>query len=439
MKTIKVRITLYNDFSSTPHELAYALFDEFRTIDVTDEQYAYLLETEFAEDCGESDDFKLLRQDFQLIHSRLVGPFFSYLRRLYAECGFSDDEAERQMFGIESRVAHVTEESDVPDAITGDDLSTDDGLLLRHQPEGVTIVRCLDRHRESVDCEWAVGIEERAFEGCSFLQSVRLPNCRAVGPYAFSDCTSLHCVELGDELREIPDNAFVCCVMLREFRVPRSVGVIHRNAFFGCVNLCRIVLADGTVIVPEDILDPDGNELADYTCPLHSQAFIYEGAFSHTPLDFICSNPTYGYPFECFIADYREENETAEDVNRDGLTYVDVFRKIPTLLDKGEYLEAETLLRAMGDCCVERHLEHASMIVVRIPRYTTASGSAIDYLALVRQDDKPAAYFTIENADGLHYIEQISTRRHSSIGQSWRSDEPTMVMVADHLEDILEG
>ena len=63
MKTIKVRITLYNDYSPAPHELAYALFDEYRTIDVTDEQHAYLLETEFGQDCGVSKDFKLLRQD----------------------------------------------------------------------------------------------------------------------------------------------------------------------------------------------------------------------------------------------------------------------------------------------------------------------------------------------------------------------------------------
>lgn len=278
MKTIKVRITLYNDYSPAPHELAYALFDEYRTIDVTDEQRAYLLETEFGQDCGVSKDFKLLRQDFQLIHSRLVGPLLSYLRRQYAECGFSDEEAERQMHSIESRVAHVPEEPDSPDAITGDDLSTEDGLLLRHQPEGVTIVRCLDQHKESVDCEWAIGVEERAFKGCSFLQSVRLPNCRAVGPYAFSDCTCLHSVELGEKLREIPDNTFVCCIMLREFRIPRSVDVIQRNAFFGCVNLCRFILADGTVIVPEDILAPDGNEHADFTSPLHSQVFIYEGA-----------------------------------------------------------------------------------------------------------------------------------------------------------------
>ena len=141
-------------------------------------------------------------------------------------------------------------------------------------------------------------IDDRAFEGCSSLRSINLPervtlhrdvfkdctslntifindgkllhyspnnklpdyyipnNVTMIENYAFKDCTSLKSVVIPDGVTQIGDFAFQGCTSLQKVFIQRSVTTIGRMAFDGCINLMTIdvdhVGAFSIFTVPED-------------------------------------------------------------------------------------------------------------------------------------------------------------------------------------------
>ena len=85
-------------------------------------------------------------------------------------------------------------------------------------------------------------IGESAFEGCSEISSVKIPNSvKIIGKQAFYNCESLTKLifEEGSQLETIGESAFCYCENLNIVKIPNSVITIGKQAFF-ITNLLKV-------------------------------------------------------------------------------------------------------------------------------------------------------------------------------------------------------
>ena len=84
-------------------------------------------------------------------------------------------------------------------------------------------------------------IGDNAFEGCTDLVSVNIPNSvTSIGMYAFSGCTGLTSVDIPNSVTSIGDYAFYKCTGLASVDIPNSVTSIGGYAFEGCIGLASV-------------------------------------------------------------------------------------------------------------------------------------------------------------------------------------------------------
>ena len=77
-----------------------------------------------------------------------------------------------------------------------------------------------------------------AFSGCSALYSVEIgEGVESIGSYAFSGCGSLESVTFPDSVTSIGDNAFTQCESLTNIDLPKGLTSIGYHAFDGCGKL----------------------------------------------------------------------------------------------------------------------------------------------------------------------------------------------------------
>lgn len=89
-------------------------------------------------------------------------------------------------------------------------------------------------------------IGETAFESCSELISIALPNTvTTIGYAAFYNCSSLASVSMGNSVTSIGVHAFFLCSSLASITLPASVISIGTDAFLDCENLEEIIVAEG--------------------------------------------------------------------------------------------------------------------------------------------------------------------------------------------------
>ena len=80
-----------------------------------------------------------------------------------------------------------------------------------------------------------VSIPNEAFNGCTTLTTIVLPNSLSTITYsAFSGCTSLTSITIPDSVTEIGSYAFRDCTSLTSITIPDSVTKIGESAFSGC-------------------------------------------------------------------------------------------------------------------------------------------------------------------------------------------------------------
>ncbi len=81
-------------------------------------------------------------------------------------------------------------------------------------------------------------IGESAFQNCSTLKSVTIPNCiTSIGVYAFRGCTGLTSVAIPNSVTSIRGGAFQDCSGLTSVTIPNSITSIDDAAFQNCSHL----------------------------------------------------------------------------------------------------------------------------------------------------------------------------------------------------------
>ena len=93
-------------------------------------------------------------------------------------------------------------------------------------------------------------IGERAFDGCSSLTSITIPDSvTSLGSYAFRGCSSLTRVTIGTGVTSIGGSAFYNCSRLTSITIPDSVTSIGYGAFEDCSSLTSITIPDSVTTI----------------------------------------------------------------------------------------------------------------------------------------------------------------------------------------------
>ena len=93
-------------------------------------------------------------------------------------------------------------------------------------------------------------IGQSAFYGCSSLTSIDIPNSvTSIGDYVFYGCSSLTSVTIGNSVTSIGGYAFVQCSSLTSVTIPNSVTSIGEAAFGNCSSLPSVTIPNSVTSI----------------------------------------------------------------------------------------------------------------------------------------------------------------------------------------------
>ena len=96
-------------------------------------------------------------------------------------------------------------------------------------------------------------IGEHAFSNCSNLKSVTIGNSvETIGSSAFYQCNNLNSVTIGNSVETIGSSAFYQCNNLNSVTIGNSVDSIGNYAFFGCRSLQEIIIPNSVKAIGAD-------------------------------------------------------------------------------------------------------------------------------------------------------------------------------------------
>ena len=92
-----------------------------------------------------------------------------------------------------------------------------------------------------------------AFQGCSGLTSVTIPNSvTSIGDWAFEGCSGLTSVTIPNSVTSIGEKAFYGCRGLTSFTIPNSVTSIGSSAFTNCIGLTSVTIPNSVTRIGSD-------------------------------------------------------------------------------------------------------------------------------------------------------------------------------------------
>ena len=98
---------------------------------------------------------------------------------------------------------------------------------------------------EELSLSNVVGMDNRAFENCTMLQTLDLPSSvQTIGDYAFQGCESLEKIEIPDGIITLGKGAFLACTGLKQAVVSGSLKWIPDHLFASCTSLESFVVED---------------------------------------------------------------------------------------------------------------------------------------------------------------------------------------------------
>jgi hypothetical protein len=93
-------------------------------------------------------------------------------------------------------------------------------------------------------------IGDRAFENCSSLSSVSIPeSVKIIGAYAFSLCKSLDGLAIPKGVASVGDSAFRGCESLKSAEIPDGVKAIGEGVFASCRSLSHVRIPKGVTSI----------------------------------------------------------------------------------------------------------------------------------------------------------------------------------------------
>ncbi len=170
-------------------------------------------------------------------------------------------------------------------------------------------------------------IGEAAFDGCSNLSAINLPNTlTSIGANAFRNCTSLTSALLGDSgVTSIPLNCFYGCTSLTEASIGRSVTRIYAGSYDGTVSL-------NSIVIPSNVSTIEAASFANQTDEDHESNLNIYMELTQSEYDSARNFASGWFDSDCCNVYHYSEEEPVEDSEvSDGFTgywhYVD---NVPT-------------------------------------------------------------------------------------------------------------
>ena len=157
--------------------------------------------------------------------------------------------------GILDKLTYEIEDGEV--TITDCDTSLSGDIVLPSKIEGKPVTSIGNRAFEDCSSLTSVAIPNSvtsigdvAFFGCSSLTSITIPNSvTSIGYSAFEDCSSLTSITIPDSVTSIGHSAFYKCSSLTGVTIPNSVTIIGSFAFWCCGSLTSITIPDSVTSI----------------------------------------------------------------------------------------------------------------------------------------------------------------------------------------------